>query len=292
MRTVLVAALALAAGPALADTTTPAARELEAAPVPRVTSAADAGAEINASVEEPGEAAGVSEPDDPADLVPRVTAGPPMRATGRVDDQAGAPVPRLPQPAGSEAVTVPAPPSEAYPPPPASKKAAYLAAKKLAPKPRPAPITARVGRPPPPVVSLYNTWTHEWIALDADGRAPDPLLVDRFLRCHFTNQPADMDRRLIGTLVEAARHFAVRRVDIVSGFRHPKYNLMLRKKGHEVARESQHTFGHAVDFRLPGVAIRALHNWARARGMGGVGLYLGSGFVHMDTGPIRYWGGQ
>ena len=59
-----------------------------------------------------------------------------------------------------------------------------------------------------------------------------------------------------------------------------------------VARESQHTLGHAVDFRLPGIRTDVLDAWARGQRMGGVGIYLDSGFVHMDTGPVRTWGGR
>ncbi|MBP6837842.1 MAG: DUF882 domain-containing protein, partial [Kofleriaceae bacterium] len=44
-------------------------------------------------------------------------------------------------------------------------------------------------------------------------------------------------------------------------------------------------------FRLPGVATDVLHRWAIGRRLGGVGLYKDSGFIHMDTGPIRTWGG-
>ena len=174
-----------------------------------------------------------------------------------------------------------------------SKKDLYLAAKAQA-KPGPRKASPRkIGAPPPPVISLFNTWTHEWIALDADPRGPLPATatVDRFLRCHFTNQPTEMDARLARVLRDAARHFRKARIDIVSGFRAPKYNLMLRKKGHEVARDSQHTHGNAVDFRLPGIETRALERWARGLRLGGVGLYLQSGFVHVDTGPVRYWGG-
>jgi uncharacterized protein YcbK (DUF882 family) len=101
-----------------------------------------------------------------------------------------------------------------------------------------------------------------------------------------------MDPRLVQVVLEAARHFGVDRVEIVSGYRAPKYNLMLRKKGHEVARDSQHTYGHAIDFRLPGVPVMTLHAWAKRRHLGGVGLYLESEFVHMDVGPVRYWGGE
>lgn len=178
---------------------------------------------------------------------------------------------------------------------PASKKAEYLAAKQLSPT-APAKVKVsphKVGKPAPKVISLYNTWTHEWLPLDADakGGLPAPATVDRFLRCHFTNEPTQMDGALAKTLREAARHFGRDRIDIVSGFRAPKYNLMLRKKGHEVARDSQHTHGNAVDFRIPGIDVRTLESWARGLRLGGVGLYLGSGFIHVDTGRVRYWNG-
>jgi uncharacterized protein YcbK (DUF882 family) len=156
--------------------------------------------------------------------------------------------------------------------------------------------TARAYTPPRAqikLVNLYNTWTHEWLALDATGRDRTPAdEVDHFLRCHYTNEGTEMDPRLVGVLLAAAAHFHVDTVDIVSGFRHPKYNLMLRKKGHQVARDSQHTHGNAVDFYLPGVTTTALHDWAVAQKLGGVGLYLASGFVHMDVGPVRYWNGD
>lgn len=179
---------------------------------------------------------------------------------------------------------------------PASKKAEYLAAKQVsATTPAKGKVSSRkVGKPAPQVISLYNTWTREWLALDADVKAglPAPVTVDRFLRCHFTNAPTRMDNALARTLREAARHFGRDRIDIVSGFRAPKYNLMLRKKGHEVARDSQHTHGTAIDFYIPRVATLTLHAWAKARAIGGVGLYLESGFVHMDTGKVRYWNGE
>ncbi len=171
----------------------------------------------------------------------------------------------------------------------ASKKAAYLDAK------RPARATSPklTGKPPAPVVNLRNTWTDEWMAIAGAGPVAVPgEQVDLFLRDHYTNDPTRMDPKLIGVLREAAAHFGARRIEIVSGFRAPKYNLMLRKKGHEVARDSQHTHGTAVDFRIPGVSTEALHAWAVARKLGGVGLYKRSAFVHMDTGRVRYWSGD
>ncbi|MBK9031804.1 MAG: DUF882 domain-containing protein [Myxococcales bacterium] len=150
-----------------------------------------------------------------------------------------------------------------------------------------------LGKAPPVVVNLRNTWTDEWLALDATGpMTVAPGEVDLFLRDHYTNDPTHMDPRLIGVLREAAVHFRSTRIEIVSGFRAPKYNLMLRKKGHEVARDSQHTHGTAVDFRIPGVSTEALHAWAVGRKLGGVGIYRASQFVHMDTGRVRYWSGD
>jgi uncharacterized protein YcbK (DUF882 family) len=155
-------------------------------------------------------------------------------------------------------------------------------------------LRRRVGKKPPAVVNVYNTWTHEYVAIDAAmAKVKEPSLppeaVNRFLRCHFTNHAMKMDGRLFGVLIAAASHFKVDRVDVISGFRAPKYNLMLRKKGRRVARNSQHTFGNAVDFRLPGVTTERLRDWAKRLRLGGVGYYQGDGFVHVDTGPIRSW---
>lgn len=156
-----------------------------------------------------------------------------------------------------------------------------------------ATLDRRIGKRPPQLVNIFNTWTHETLALASDGGDTlDKPTVDRFLRCHFTNEPADMDPAVFGVLVAAAKTFSVERVEIISGFRAPKYNLILRKKGRQVARTSQHTLGRAVDFRLPGVSIKRLHAWARKLRLGGVGLYVQSAFIHVDTGRIRYWNGR
>lgn len=154
-------------------------------------------------------------------------------------------------------------------------------------------LDKRIGVVPAAPINIYNLWTHEMLAFDVgDTGGPKPEVVNRFLRCHFTNAPTDMATELFPVLLKAAKHFKVKRVNIVSGFRDPKYNLTLRKKGRQVARESEHTEGHAVDFRLPGVRIEALHKWARTLRLGGVGFYQRSGFIHVDIGRIRYWNGS
>ena len=152
--------------------------------------------------------------------------------------------------------------------------------------------------PPPPVgakptrlVNLYNHWTLDWLAVDP-AVPPTADEMNAFLRDHFTNKSAAMDGKLIPTVCAAAKQFHSDIVDVVSGFRHPKFNLMLRKKGHQVARDSQHTHGNAIDFTIPNVSTKRLHDWAVAQKLGGVGLYLESGFVHIDTGPVRFWSGD
>ena len=150
----------------------------------------------------------------------------------------------------------------------------------------PAPGTKAAG-----VVNLYNEHTHEWLAVDP-AAPPDTATVNLFLRDHFTNKATNMDAHLLPIVLDAAKSFHSDLVTVVSGFRHPKYNLILRKKGHQVARDSQHTHGNAVDFAIPHVTTPQLHAWAKAQHLGGVGLYMESGFVHMDTGPIRFWSGD
>jgi uncharacterized protein YcbK (DUF882 family) len=171
-----------------------------------------------------------------------------------------------------------------------SKKEARWQEKQAAGKPlRKLDRKKLLGKPAAKVISIYNTWTHEWVAVEAKLKALPKQLTDRLLRCHFTNEPTDMDNRLSEVVLAAARHFGATRVNIVSGFRAPKYNLMLRKKGRRVAKDSEHTRGHAVDFWMPGVSTEELYRWAMRNQLGGVGKYVSDGFVHMDVGKKRTW---
>jgi len=193
-----------------------------------------------------------------------------------------------PAPAAAQAPPTTTPAAPAAPPAPAAKAKKDLAARAKSTR-HPAPPLP--GTRPGKLVNLHNFWTKEWLAVDA-AAPPTQATVDRFLRDHFTNKPAAMEPRLLAMLLAAAAHFRSDVVDVVSGFRHPKYNLILRKKGHQVARDSQHTHGNAIDFYLPRVPTQLLQAWARAQKLGGVGVYLESGFVHMDIGPIRTWSGE
>lgn len=106
---------------------------------------------------------------------------------------------------------------------------------------------------------------------------------------------------LLGLVRTLAAAHPRARVEVVSGFRSPKLNEMLRKKGHHVAPHSQHTLGHALDLRVipegdsAPMDPRVLAKEIRATGWsGGVGVYLGEHdrFVHADVGPRRGWLGE
>lgn len=141
-----------------------------------------------------------------------------------------------------------------------------------------------------PITTLFNVWTRE--ALPVLPGDPVEMHIHTFLRDHYTNQATRMDTRLVDVLKRAANKFSARRIEVVSGYRSPKYNLMLRKKGHQVARSSQHVEGNAVDFRIRGVPTKSLLHFVRSLRLGGVGFYPHSQFVHSDTGRVRYWTGS
>jgi uncharacterized protein YcbK (DUF882 family) len=184
-------------------------------------------------------------------------------------------------------------------PPQLSKKELWLADKgarhdvHLARGPKP-------GTAPTPVLTLHNVWTQESlpVTLPAPG-APEATVIasapapfEQLARDHYTNQASRMDARLFQTVVRAAQRFGARYVEIVSGFRAPKYQLILRKKGHEVARDSQHPLGQAVDFRIPSVKTPILLRFVKSLHLGGVGYYPDSKFVHADVGRVRFWRGH
>jgi uncharacterized protein YcbK (DUF882 family) len=80
-------------------------------------------------------------------------------------------------------------------------------------------------------------------------------------------------------------------VNIVSSYRTPKTNAMLRARSSAVAENSQHMLGKAMDIFIPGVDLYTLRAAAMRHQFGGVGYYptSGSPFVHVDTGSVRAW---
>ena len=77
--------------------------------------------------------------------------------------------------------------------------------------------------------------------------------------------------------------------EVISAYRSPETNEMLRSKSSGVAKKSQHLVGNAIDVRLRGLDIKVLRDSAKNLKLGGVGYYASSNFVHVDTGRVRYW---
>lgn len=78
--------------------------------------------------------------------------------------------------------------------------------------------------------------------------------------------------------------------EVVSGYRSPKTNAMLRSRSRGVARNSYHTRGMAVDLTMKTRSAREIAGAAISLGAGGVGRYSRSNFAHVDSGPKRDWG--
>ena len=77
--------------------------------------------------------------------------------------------------------------------------------------------------------------------------------------------------------------------EVISAYRSPETNEMLRSKSSGVAKKSQHLLGNAIDVRLRGLDLKVLLDTAKNLNLGGVGYYASSNFVHIDTGRVRYW---
>jgi len=77
--------------------------------------------------------------------------------------------------------------------------------------------------------------------------------------------------------------------EVISAYRSPETNAMLRARSSGVAKKSQHLLGNAIDVRLSDVRTAALRDAALAMRRGGVGYYQDSDFVHIDVGRVRRW---
>ncbi|WP_297771670.1 DUF882 domain-containing protein [uncultured Roseovarius sp.] len=115
--------------------------------------------------------------------------------------------------------------------------------------------------------------------------------ISLFMRDWRTNQVRNIDLRTIDIM--AASHNlldASEPYTLLSGYRSPQTNAMLRSRSRGVAKNSRHMVGEAADLRLGSRSVSQIYRAGVACGGGGVGRYSGSNFVHMDCGPVRTWG--
>ncbi|WP_172562264.1 DUF882 domain-containing protein [Vibrio furnissii] len=106
------------------------------------------------------------------------------------------------------------------------------------------------------------------------------------------NEVHQMDKKLFDQISRIQAVLGTEaEVQIISGYRSPATNEILRGKSSGVAKKSFHMLGQAIDFRLDGVSLKQIHEAALSLKAGGVGYYPKSQFVHIDTGPVRQWRG-
>jgi len=144
-------------------------------------------------------------------------------------------------------------------------------------------------------LSFYNTHTGEElkkVVFWADGNyLPDALTnINYLLRDFRTNEIIGIDPQLCDQLFALRQSLGTDRpFHIISGYRSPKTNHMLRSRSKGVATNSLHLVGRAVDIRIPGQRLADVRRVALSMQAGGVGYYPTSDFVHMDTGSVRRW---
>ena len=143
-------------------------------------------------------------------------------------------------------------------------------------------------------VKLYNIHTGEMV--DAIYWANGQYIYDEIANIEFVLRdfreniihPIDIGlidyMHKLHSVVQAKKEILV-----ISGYRSPHTNTMLRSKSRGVAKRSLHMQGKAVDIRIPGVNLSILKFAAILLYKGGVGYYPKSNFLHIDTGKPRYW---
>lgn len=156
------------------------------------------------------------------------------------------------------------------------------------------PALAGIAGPPVRALALHNLHTQETVRATywADGawQADGLREINHVLRDFRTGDVTEIDPGLLdlmhrlATLVGADAPF-----DVYSGYRSPRTNARLAGQNSGVATKSLHMQGKAADLRIPGVALSSVRRAAISLQGGGVGYYPRSGFIHVDTGRVRFW---
>jgi uncharacterized protein YcbK (DUF882 family) len=143
-------------------------------------------------------------------------------------------------------------------------------------------------------LAIHNLHTEERLRVTywKDGKYDRAALakINHLMRDHYSGDSFPIDPRLMDLMYDLQNRVKNDHpVELVSGYRSPKTNMMLASYSDGVAKKSFHTKGMAMDIRLPGTSLAQLHDTALAMKRGGVGYYPDSQFVHIDVGPLRRW---
>lgn len=143
-------------------------------------------------------------------------------------------------------------------------------------------------------LSFYHTHTGKVLSVvyyRNGDYVPDALeRIDDYLKDFRTQELHAIDPALLDVLFEIkTRTRSAAPFEVISAYRSPQTNRMLRSKSTGVADNSLHLRGQAIDVRLSDVQLHRLRDVALSLKKGGVGFYSDSQFVHVDTGRVRSW---
>jgi uncharacterized protein YcbK (DUF882 family) len=146
-------------------------------------------------------------------------------------------------------------------------------------------------------LSLYHVHTRESLVITykRNGRYLPSALekINYIMRDWRKNQSTVIDPMIVDLMWELHADLGSKSpIHIICGYRAASTNAMLKKIGRNVAKQSMHIRGKAIDLYFPDVAVAKIRGSAIVRQVGGVGYYPrsgASGFVHIDTGNVRYW---
>lgn len=144
-------------------------------------------------------------------------------------------------------------------------------------------------------LTLFNIHNEETLTVtyrSVDGGYDSEALsaIDRILRCHYTDEVTKIDISTIEYLNQIDKELGGgNEIHIISGYRSPEYNSILREGSRGVAKRSLHMQGKALDIAIPHIGTDTVRETALKLQKGGVGYYPRDGFVHIDSGPFRTW---
>ncbi len=146
----------------------------------------------------------------------------------------------------------------------------------------------------PRQLNLRNIHTGEKLQTvywqDGDYLESAHLDISHLMRDHRENETMLMDQPLMDMLWQVQQAIdPAMQFDVISGYRTPKTNAMLRQRSNGVAKFSLHMVGRAVDISTHNVPLSEIRKAALKLKAGGIGYYPKSRFVHLDTGPFRAW---
>jgi uncharacterized protein YcbK (DUF882 family) len=113
-----------------------------------------------------------------------------------------------------------------------------------------------------------------------------------FMRDWRHDEKTTMDPKMFDIVWEVYRESgSTQPVDVLSGYRSPETNAMLRRRSRQVAEHSQHILGKAMDAHFLDVPTGRIRDIAMRLQAGGVGFYPtgNTPWVHIDSGSVRYW---